>query len=499
MLTQHRGQVKHPAVQVRTRTAEPHKRAILFVDCAPGIAASGRVSDPIRKRKDVRSHAATASAAKRKATIAQNQAKAKALHLQRLGLPVEKVVDQLIAQRPRGAAPTPSSNAFKQLVELVTELQGDRVWYLGPIERSSLAHKALRSILWDAMINSATLFQAAAFVAATHCNSCGLPSTAVHMGSGLILLRGASFNAVQAAITSSNIDSLTPVGIALLAGWERRYGDPESFQVHMQAWKCLSLPSKSLDENHVATLADLTLETFREALDERAEKSSGGFKIVKSPQVILDLTTLPPGFKVFHVRTAEARSLLEISSLLTRIDPHASDAIDQLRRISLENLAWSPHHTHSSSPSPAHEDAWDQLELKALYHVRAAHISLIGLTLQNSMDYHGSEWTFDMKTALAVHTTSCQHLASEVLMETKYREVAVWSRFIMCATSSDPPRDTFIRDLVRQVGITTWDQMRKLLRKFIYYEPIFERSCRAYYEHLSQIPDDDVSRFTEIA
>jgi hypothetical protein len=499
MLMYQPGQVKHPAIPVRAR-AEPTQRSILFVDCAPG-GVPGRNSDPgiHKKRKDVRSHAATASAAKRKATIAKKEAQQKLLHLQRLGLPVEKAVDQLVAQRPRGAAPTPFSNAFKQLVELVTELQGDRVWYLDPIERSSLAHKALRSILWDAMINSATLFQAAAFVAATHCNSCGLPSTAVHMGSGLILLRGASFNAVQAAITSSNIDSLTPVGIALLAGWERRYGDPESFQVHMQAWKCLSLPSKSLDENHVATLADLTLETFREALDERAETSSGGFKIVKSPQVILDLTTLPPGFKVFHVRSPEARSLLEIASLLTRIDPRASDAIDQLRRISLENLAWSPHHTHSSSPSPAHEDAWDQLELKALYHVRAAQISLIGLTLQNSMDFHGSEWTFDMKTALAVHTTSCQHLATDVLMETKFKEVAVWSRFIMCATSADPPRDVFIRELLRQVGITTWEQMRKLLRKFIYYEPIFEKSCQAFYEHLAQLSDDDVPRFTEIA
>jgi hypothetical protein len=499
MIAYQPGQVKHPAIPVRARPQQP-KRSILFVDCAPG-GVSGRNSDPgIHKvRKDVRSHAATASAAKRKATIAKKEAQQKLLHMHRLGLPVDKAIDQLAVQRLRPAAPAPLSNSFKQLVELVTELQGDRVWYLGPVERSSLAHKALRSILWDAMLNSATLFQAAAFVAATHCNSCGLPSTAVHMGSGLILLRGASFNAVQAAITSSNNDSLTPVGIALLAGWERRYGDPESFQVHMQAWRSLSLPPKALDENHVATLTDLTLETLREALDERAEASSGGFKIVKSPQVILDLTTLPPGFKAFHVRNAEARSLLEIVSLLTRIDPRASDAIDQLRRISLENLAWSPHHTHSSTPSPAHEDAWDQLELKALYHVRAAMISLIGLTLQNSMDLHGSVWTFDMKSALLVHTTSCQHLNSEILMDTKYKEVAVWSRFIMCATSFDPQRDALIRDFLQQLDITTLIQMRKLLRKFIYYEPIFEPSCRAFFDRLSGPYIDELRRFTEVA
>jgi hypothetical protein len=125
-------------------------------------------------------------------------------------------------------------------------------------------------------------------------------------------------------------------------------------------------------------------------------------------------------------------------------------------------------------------------------------ISLIGLTLQNSMDLHGSVWTFDMKSALLVHTTSCQHLNSEILMDTKYKEVAVWSRFIMCATSFDPQRDALIRDFLQQLDITTWSQMRKLLRKFIYYEPIFEPSCRAFFDRLSGPYIDELRRFTEV-
>lgn len=479
-------------IPIRFRS-EPSKRTILFVDYAPH-GSSNRSADPgssSKKQKELRSHAAAASAGKRKATIARKEAQQRLSQMIRLGIPIEAVANTIITQRAPPNVLRPSPDAFKQLVELVTEIQGDGVWYLGPVERTSLAHKAIRKTLWDAMVNSVTLFQAAAFVAATHCNSCGLPSTAVHMGSGLIVLRGASFNAVQGAITDATTDSLTPVSIAMLAGWERRYGDPESFQVHMQAWRSLSLPPKALDENHVATLTDLTLETFRAALDERSVASPGGFRIVQSPQDILDLTTLPPGFKIFRVLEPESRSLMELVSQLVRLDVRAADSVLQLRRLSLENLAWSPHHTHSASPSPAHEDAWDPLELRALYHVRAAMISLIALTLRHAADRHRSPWRFDMETALSVHTTSCQHLGSESLLTTKYREIAVWARFILCATSRDPPRDEMMRGFLSELKVTSWEQVRKLLKKHIFNEALFGDRCRAFYRALYLVTPEE--------
>ncbi|KAK0767345.1 hypothetical protein LTR59_018382, partial [Friedmanniomyces endolithicus] len=59
-------------------------------------------------------------------------------------------------------------------------------------------------------------------MAGTHSNTCGLPRSAfAHMGPGLIALRGASLDAIQARITGSDAEGIAPVAVALLAGWER--------------------------------------------------------------------------------------------------------------------------------------------------------------------------------------------------------------------------------------------------------------------------------------
>jgi hypothetical protein len=288
----------------------------------------------------------------------------------------------------------------------------------------------------------------------------------------------------------------------MLAGWERRFGDKDSFDVHMQAWRSLSLPPKALDENNVATLTDLTMETFRESLDERSQATSGKFRVMRDPQKVIDVTALPPGFGLFQVNRNESQSLLGIVSQFTTLDPRAADSIQRARRLSLENLSWSPTHTVSCNPEPGLEMQWDQLELKALYHVRAGMICLLGLTTQASMAHHQASWAFDMKTALLVHTVSCQHLNSELLMNTKYREIALWCRFILCAASRDPPRDKFMRDMLRQLGIISWPQMQTILQRHIYPDDLIGASCHAFFELIMRadsttiIASDRVSELT---
>lgn len=455
----------------------------------------GRNAFSAERRRDVRVHAAAASAAARKATIAKKEAERARRH-QRLahrdskGGPAEakpplslkdatdlvKAVNNLSGRAESGSV-VHDQASFTQLVEVVTELQD---WYLCAFRATSLAHTAVRTMLWAAITNSTTLFQAAIFVAGTHTNSCGLPPSAVHMGAGLIVLRGASLEAIQAAVVTADAESMPSVAIAMLAGWERRFGDRESYEVHMRAWRSLALPPKALEENHVSTLTDVTLQMYKDNLDERAQTSD----LMLQP-------VLNPGFYVFESARPEARSLLSIVSLMRTFDPTASSSIQLARRLAVENIAWSPTHTRSCEPLTEYEKDWDQAELTGLYHVRAVNITILGFQLKAALDAHKVVWEWDLMGALHVHTVSCQHLRTQELMGTKYEESAVWSRFLMCAAARDPERDEQMRSLLQQLGIETWDQMRMMLESLWYCDALLGSRCRVFFDLLTHGSGDE--------
>lgn len=462
------------------------KRAITFIDYTSTLTNPRQAGQSVdKRRKDVRVHAAMASADKRKATIARKDAYG---WQRRARLLSEIQVYKSQHTSNDGGISThkfqvgPDTTAFNLLAEFVTELNPDSSWFTGPIERTSLSGKAIRTTLWGAVTNNSTLFQAAVFIAGTHSNTCGLPPTAIHdLSTGMLLLRGASLAAIQAAVMASEVESLTPVAIAMLAGWERRFGDPRSYEVHMQAWRNLSIPSKALDENNVSSLAELTLETFREGLDERAAMAPDA---PAGPHHLKHAVRLPIGFAIFHrtLHYAETRSLLRIMSEFNGLDPSASDSISRMRRLGLENLSWTPCHTLSCQSIVTKEEEWDQEELNALYHVRAASISIGAMLILECHKRHNRPWLLDLDSALAEHTVSCQHLRTEELLGTQYAEVAVWSRFVLCATSRDPDRDELIRHFLQCLDIHSWPEMKSVLQRYLWFEHMIGSQCRDFFD-----------------
>lgn len=456
----------------------------------------------------MRKHAATVSAAARKATIAKKEAARRALVSEAQSRIHRRIVQQFGgATGSAGAGPSAEQaldvlrniggdavasstgddeSALVQLLDFVGVLQKGRDWFSGGLKGTSLARRAIRTMLWDAFANIDTLFQAALFVSGTHSNSCGLPPrVTAHMGSGLLLLRGASLEAIQTAVVSSDMDGATPVAIALLAGWERRFGDSASYEVHMGAWRRLSLPQKALDENHVSTLTDVTLEIFREKLDERSFVSPGNIRIRRASAAWSPgMPMLPPGFRVLHTGRPEARSLLMLMAAMS-VHKHDQRATIPVRRqLGLEIIAWNPTHTLSVSAVESVEQAWDQLELTALYHLRAALISINGVLLQLCMDTHGVPSLFNMQLGMDVHCMSCQHLNTLALMGTKYQEIGFWARYILCSISRDPDRDDFIRYLIQELELATWEDIRAVLEKHMDLEPSFTKKCKDFYQIL---------------
>lgn len=427
-----------------------------------------------KKRKEIRTLAALVSAEKRKATIAERE-ELKAQRSRSSSIKCSTPTEtRSVATTPSSydaAAPAePSRDIFTRLQGIVSFQSRPEDHWHESIESASMAHKAIRTMLWSGIISNATLFQAAIFVSSTHSNSCGLPSTMFQHGVGVLLLRGASFEAVHAAVMAGT-DPLTPVAIAMLAGWERKFGDRASYDTHMLAWQSLQLPCDALLDTHVSTLVDVTLEIFREELGERA--------------ISTESTLLPPGLLgLFSTHRPETRSLLDISSRIMAHNPRAPDSIMRMRALGIENIAWSPYHTYSSTPNKAVEDSWDPVELNALYHLRACLITISALQMSASHVHHGTKWMWDWETAIAIHAVSCQHLNTDALLDTPFRHLAVWSRFIMCALARDPDRDDIIRGFLQHLDITNWQQLSLMLEKHVYIEALFGASCLAFSDLL---------------
>jgi hypothetical protein len=437
-------------------------------------------------RKIVRAHAARVSAAARRATMlkkASGKAKQPGTNVFAI-VPAERAVKgqrgrQVVKRSAPGqqAAGVDGHDQFPSLVHVISTIL-DRC----PILRgeTSLAHGSFRNMLWDAFTVNTTLWHVALFIAGTHSNTCGLPhSVLAHLGAGLVVLRGASLDAIQQKMDAT--DETTPIGVALLAGWEKRFGDVQAYEIHMQAWKAMTIPGMSLDERNVTTLTQLTMDMYRSELDDKATALPSD----RSPYVQGILTTLPLGYRMISLERAETRSLMVLTARFAQFDPTSKGEVARLRKIGLENLAWGASHTHGGEPDLAYEADYDPLALCALYHVRAANISIVGVMLERTMRLQGLVWNFDLRGSLYTHTASCVHLGTERLCNTQYQWIGLWARYSLCAIAPDPSQDAFIIDLLESLGILSWGRMRAMLEDHLYFDEPHFHDYKRYWEKLT--------------
>ncbi|KAI4852334.1 hypothetical protein E4T44_01550 [Aureobasidium sp. EXF-8845] len=276
-----------------------------------------------QQRRVVRAHVAHTSSGARKATIARKESVA----------------------RTQGTRKTSKSGKFtkKQAhpVEDFITLLFARLRSRDASAVASMAQKSDRTLLWNAFTGGNTCFEAALFVAGTFANTCGISRHELHagFGSGLLFLRGASLDGIQKTITHTPKDSLNSISIALLAGWERRFGDEQSYAVHLQAWKSLPLATGSLEESSIAALADAALMCFQEANQERyiAESAFSAARSLVHGTVFPQ--GLPCGFHIIPTEHPEALSLLGTVAKLAAFDWRAPKSVETVRKHILETLS----------------------------------------------------------------------------------------------------------------------------------------------------------------
>jgi hypothetical protein len=100
------------------------------------------------------------------------------------------------------------------------------------------------------------------------------------------------------------------------------------------------------------------------------------------------------------------------------------------------------------------------------------------------MQRHSVAWNFDLSGGLYIHTSSCQHQRSELLIGTKYAEIGLWARFMLCAIARDPSQDAYLKSLLHRLDIKTWPQLSIVLSRFLYFPDLFETGAKALFEVL---------------
>lgn len=75
-------------------------------------------------------------------------------------------------------------------------------------------------------------------------------------------------------------------------------------------------------------------------------------------------------------------------------------------------------------------------------------------------------------------------------MGTKYANIGLWSRFMMCVISRDPARDHLLHRWMRMCDTETWEDLEALLGKHIDLKPFLGERTHELYRIVTGRADD---------
>ena len=295
--------------------------------------------DAAANRRKIRAQASRASATQRKATMAtKGQRKPQQVPTPSSSASVTPGSGRqealLQAQRLHAALNQPGiANSggprhvdFQEFVSVVDALESQQHWLSRALRETTMAQTSIRGDMRDAFTISPALFQATLFIAGTFSNTCGLSYADVRIGVGMAFMRGASLDAVRNAITSAEGSHWISMAVALLAGWELRFGDRESYDIHMTAYRKLFGAPLDLNEKSIAMMRDFAFESLREQLNDL---------VLSTPLRTSEPSRfweIQPGFDVFSpVVIPEVKSLLSIIRDTAQFDPRPLGSLQFIR------------------------------------------------------------------------------------------------------------------------------------------------------------------------
>jgi hypothetical protein len=335
------GNTNAHAAQPKTSQIDLDSSLIAWIPTQRGGGRSN--ADVAANRRKIRAQASRASASSRKATIA-TKVQRKPRHIptpsssasstpgsgrQEALLQAQRLHEALKQSGTHNSAVQRHVN-FQEFVSVVDALESQQNWLTRALRETTLAQTSIRGDMRDAFTVSPALFQATLFIAGTFSNTCGLSYSQVRTGVGMAFMRGASLDAVRSAITAQQGEHWVSMAVALLAGWELRFGDRDSYDIHMTAYRTLFGAPLDLKENSIAMMRDFAFESLREQLNDL---------VLSTPLRTSDpsgVWHIQPGFNVFSpVIAPEVKSLLSIVRDTVTFDPRPLSSLQFIRNMGL--------------------------------------------------------------------------------------------------------------------------------------------------------------------
>lgn len=360
---------------------------------------------------------------------------------------------------------------------MLKALQSQRQWLTQAMEETTLAQCATRNELQRIMVFSPALFQSTLFIAGTFNNPYGPSFRDMHLDFGISFMRGVSLTAVQRAIATAENEDWVSLAMGLLAGWELRFGDRDSYEVHIDACRRAFGSGVPMEEHSVAMLCDFSFETLRQQLNDLARTGPSSGSTLSEPW------NVPSGFNVFSMVHPEVASLICLIRETIHFDPHAKDALAQIRGLGLQIISWTPHHHGTVVPLNALEYGWDATELNALLHVRAALVSIVALHSHICHSIHRATSYLNIMQAVDVHADLCNQLSMNALIGTKFQDVAVCARVVIASISRDSTFDGLLREWLASLSITSWPEREGMMETYALLDT-FRASCRDLFHAL---------------
>ena len=179
--------------------------------------------------------------------------------------------------------------------------------------------------------------------------------------------------------------------------------------------------------------------------------------------------------RIFHqastscLQTPEALSLLSTVTKCATFDYTAPNSIADFRKLVIEIMSWNASHSVSATPDENYEDQWDKLQMNACYHIRSAMISANAPVMWACINAHNDSWAFDVQQGIDIHAESCRHLKTRELFGTRYHDVAIWAKMTLNSHATPTQSgDEHMSELMKHSGIESWEQMKALLKRFVY-------------------------------
>ncbi|CAK4031778.1 Hypothetical predicted protein [Lecanosticta acicola] len=360
--------------------------------------------------------------------------------------------------------------------------------YFAPeISFDASGREAFRSHLWPMALENTSLFHGILLTVASHASLSGALNVPMYL---LAQLKHSTLESINEAVTSpetrGSIEDSVVGAIALLGGWELAYGDPNTYDTHIRGLETIinlrggifgSQSTQTCTRPLSPTIVNIVLQAGNVMALLSGKRPHFEEPHSPTPESWLEMGQ-SPGFAALRAQHLVLPSLLQTVDRLNAVELQDRNALSSLQAIK-QSLTHSEASTSTKvTYSPHLTFLEDQMQRQT-----ASHIQLAGLSLCEYMLLAAGSTTTTHEGPEYLHHEISQ-LRSEILLNTVYEEVALWSLFALCTVTGNcgPQHMRSLKRMQIEQELEDWTSCKALLEKYVYPARILDSRASALWK-----------------